>query len=79
MGWLGWTEEETLATDVNAIELAVIGRMNMLKMCYGITEKPKAVDTRGAVDARGDQITLTPQVFDAMFRPPRNRKIRRKG
>lgn len=30
MGWLGWTEEQALQTDVNSIMVAMEGRLEML-------------------------------------------------
>lgn len=40
MGWLGWTEQQTLDTSIPAIELAFSGRMEMLKACFGAAEEP---------------------------------------
>lgn len=41
MGWLGWTEEETLNTTLSAIELAYEGKVDMLKLCFGAPEEEK--------------------------------------
>lgn len=30
MGWLGWTERDALATDVNSIQLAMEGKIEMM-------------------------------------------------
>lgn len=30
MGWLGWTEQEALSADVNSIEIAMEGRVEMM-------------------------------------------------
>ncbi len=42
MGWLGWTEQQTLDTTIPAIETAFRGRVEMLKACFGSgDDKPK--------------------------------------
>lgn len=43
MGWLGYTEAELNDTDVNMIVLAYEGKVEMLKACYGSTEKRPAI------------------------------------
>jgi hypothetical protein len=35
MGWLGWTEQETLDTSMPSIVLAHKGKLEMLQACYG--------------------------------------------
>lgn len=35
MGWLGWTPEVALQTDVNVLILALDGKTDMLEMIYG--------------------------------------------
>ncbi len=35
LGWLGWSEEQTLAADVNAIIIGMHGRWDMLKTMFG--------------------------------------------
>jgi hypothetical protein len=30
MGWLGWTEQQAMQTDVNSIELAMEGKIEMI-------------------------------------------------
>jgi hypothetical protein len=42
MGWLGWSEEQTLDTTIPAIVLAVEGRTEMLKLCFGTPDEPKS-------------------------------------
>jgi len=38
MGWLGWTEREVLASDVNMIHMALDSRRDMLNMLFGTTQ-----------------------------------------
>lgn len=38
MGWIGWTEEQTLATDIRSIVLAYEGRLEMLRHIFGSGE-----------------------------------------
>lgn len=40
MGWLGWTEEQALKTDVNSIMIAMEGKLEML---YPEVRKKKAL------------------------------------
>jgi len=40
MGWLGWTEQQTLDASIPAIEIALEGRVEMLKACFGSNDKP---------------------------------------
>jgi hypothetical protein len=40
MGWLGWTEQETLDTTIPSIELAMRGRIEMLKITHGSGTQP---------------------------------------
>lgn len=35
MGWMGWTEAQTLSTTIPAIELAYQGRFELLKSIFG--------------------------------------------
>lgn len=59
MGWLGWTEEQALSTDVNAICVAMQGRVAMLRAIFG-----------GSDAAAGPDISerlMTPELFDAVF------------
>lgn len=39
MGWLHWTPEVVLKTDVNLIRIAIDGHVEMLGMIFGTTEK----------------------------------------
>lgn len=47
MGWLGWTEEQALKTDVNCILIAMEGKLEMLYPQI-VAEKEK----RGTMSAR---------------------------
>ena len=47
MGWLGWTANETLATDVNCIMIAMEGKLEML---YPEEVKKKRTDKRQFAD-----------------------------
>jgi len=43
LGWLGWTERQALAADINSIQLAIEGKVEMLKLIHfpGKGQKPK--------------------------------------
>jgi hypothetical protein len=54
---MGWTEEQALATDVNAIAIAFRGRQEMFASIFG-----------GATAKGADMTpTMTPGLFKAMF------------
>lgn len=57
MGWLGWTEQETLHTSMPAIEAAYRGRTKMIQVMTG-RSPPSPAAPAGA---------LTPLLFDALF------------
>ncbi len=40
MGWLGWTEDQTLNTSMPAIEIAYRAKVDMLKACFGGGAEP---------------------------------------
>ena len=61
LGWLGWTEEQALKSDVNAIQIAYAGRIDLLTHIFG-----KRKDDKPNVASR----PLTPQLFDALFSKP---------
>lgn len=46
MGWLGWSEPQALAADVNSVILALEAKREMLAACYG-DGKPKGKKRRG--------------------------------
>lgn len=58
MGWLGWTEEQTLQTTIPALELAYQGRCEMLAAIFGGKDSAPAVDNTRP---------MTPELFDAVF------------
>lgn len=59
MGWLGWSEEQTLRTTIPAIELAYEGRLDMLRAVFGGGD---------AQQPQGDaNREMTPALFDALF------------
>lgn len=58
MGWIGWTEEQTLQTTIPAIELAYRARCDMLQAIFGGAE-----DAAPAVSPR----PMTPTLFNALF------------
>lgn len=62
MGWLGWSEEQALSADVNAIAVAMQGRVAMLRAVFGGGEQPTEVTPKD-VSAR----PMSPQLFDALF------------
>jgi len=57
MGWLGWTEQETLNTSMPMIEAAYRGKIKMLKAIHGPGETPKEMKGR----------TFSLSLFDAWF------------
>ncbi|ODT10505.1 MAG: hypothetical protein ABS35_42015 [Kaistia sp. SCN 65-12] len=58
LGWFGWTEEQALASDVNAIAVAYEGRLDMFET-IGFIKREKAAQ----VSAR----PMSPELFDAVF------------
>lgn len=44
MGWLGWSEGQTLDTSMPAIVMAYEGRLDMLRALFGGGEDEKPVD-----------------------------------
>ncbi|RVD66407.1 hypothetical protein [Mesorhizobium sp. M7A.F.Ca.ET.027.03.2.1] len=57
IGWLGWSEEQALASDVNAIMVGYEGRCDMLRSIFGGGEErpPPPLPV------------MTPSVLKAMF------------
>lgn len=45
MGWLGWSEADTLDASMAGILLAYEGRLDLLKSIFGGGEKSKTPDT----------------------------------
>lgn len=62
-GWLGWTEEQALATRMTTIAAAYEGRLDMLKAIFGSGEgdKPKNKVSAKVTDTKAMQ-----KVFDAI-------------
>lgn len=42
MGWLGWTPAETLAANVNDVQIAIEGRTEFLRLLFGSDKKANA-------------------------------------
>lgn len=62
MGWVGWTEEQTLATDMQSIEAAYRGRHEMLQALAGKEVRHSKIETTDpALKA------MTPTMFAAIF------------
>ncbi|TPK42311.1 MULTISPECIES: hypothetical protein [unclassified Mesorhizobium] len=63
MGWLGWTEDQALNADVNAILIGLNGRGDMidsiLRAVFGGRDEPEVEDT--------EEAEMTEARFDAMF------------
>lgn len=63
LGWLGWSEEQALSADVNAIQVGMRGRVAMLKAVFGGSE-----DAPTAPAAKPEPVrVMTPGLFKAMF------------
>lgn len=58
LGWLGWTEEQALAADVNTIAVGMRGKIAMLRAVFGGTD-----DTPPA-----ELPTLTPDILSAVLK-----------
>lgn len=77
LGWLGWSEEETLFSDVNAILVAHKGHIDRLNLINGGKPSEDKVKLQAVYDNDPRKVTvgggqlprLTPQAFDAMFGP----------
>lgn len=57
LGWLGWSVEQALSSDVNAIAVGMSGRVAMFRAIFGTAEKPEPTALR----------PMTPELFDALF------------
>jgi hypothetical protein len=64
MGWLGWTEAQTINTDINAITVALEGRTEMLTAIFGGKSKEPTVS---------DQ-PMNTSLFDRLFGGKSKRK-----
>ena len=66
MGWLGWTEEQTLATSMPAIVIAYEGRLDMLQALFGSATAPAALDADEKPPERDDLATRIKGAFRAL-------------
>ena len=60
-GWLGWTEEQALDSDVIAIQLAMEGRIDMIQAAFfpGQNKKPKVdIATKWKMFAHDHNLTF---------------------
>jgi hypothetical protein len=86
---LCWSAEQALDTDLNYLTAAYMGYIEVLEDIFGTTEEqktpvpnPRPSPQSGANtlvvsrDARGQPITLTPNIFDIQFdeAKPSNRR-----
>jgi hypothetical protein len=62
-GWLGWTEQQALATRMTTIVAAYDGRMDMLKAIFGSGEKSR----KGKPPADGLVSAKDPAAVKALF------------
>lgn len=62
LGWLGWTEEQALSADVNAILVGHEGRLGMYET-IGWIER----DTPRSDDEGEGGHAISPELFDAVF------------
>jgi hypothetical protein len=63
MGWLGWTETEALSADVNTIQVAMRGKVAMLRAIFGGGESEQAAPSGPETSPR----PMSPELFDALF------------
>lgn len=88
LGWLGWTPEQTLYADVNAIIIGFYGRNKMLMAMQGVDPwaEPQQPERRPPANGKVRSVPspdklppLTPEAFDAMFpgRPSNGARVRR--
>lgn len=62
LGWLGWTEQQALETDVNAILISHEGRLSMFE-AVGWIERVKPPEKVEEPDGRA----MTAEMYDAVF------------
>lgn len=58
---MGWTEEQAMRADVNAIQVAHAGRLDMLKAVFGSGDGPTEPPEPEKLPV------MTPALFRAMF------------
>ncbi len=77
-GGLYWPLDVALETDVNYIQIAASARNEFFNTLLGGGSKEEnTAPSKPALDARGREITLSPNVFDVQFDIGK-RQIRRK-
>lgn len=69
LGWMGWTEQQSLDMDVNALVIAQEGRFEFLETIFGSS---KTEDQSGKLvtlhkPPKQKLKVLSPEAFDAMF------------
>lgn len=63
MGWLGWTEADALSADVNTIQVAMRGKVAMLRAIFGGGDAEQQAPSGPETSAR----PMSPKLFDALF------------
>lgn len=53
MGWLGWTADEALSTDIALVEIALSAKSDLLMMIHGTGKKQTDGKKRGKVTPDG--------------------------
>src|SRR3990167_6359637 len=74
LGWMGWTEDEVLRCDINALNLAHLGRVDMLQAIFGKPPGTSMPRPKGGGDKEATLPPLTPQAFDTVFGKPKGRR-----
>jgi hypothetical protein len=72
MGWLGWTEEALMRTDVNSIEMALRGRRDLLKSIFGGSDESAAAN--GKIPATPENFREMVKRHNSRYRTGRRRK-----
>ena len=67
MGWLGWTEAETLDTSMPAIGLAYDGRIEMLQAIFGKGEAKPGTDAGEAPPAGEASVPIADRLNSAFM------------
>jgi hypothetical protein len=81
MGWLGWTEKQTLETSMPAIAMAYEARQEMLRnvvqamvMPGIVPPAPEAAPVTVPTKAEPVPVTVTPQEIKSVFRMAAGKK-----
>lgn len=69
LGWIGWTEDQVLWCDINALRIAYMGRVDMLQAIFGKAPDPRAPPPP-PTGGGGKPVVMTPKIFDSMFGKP---------